>query len=121
MMWSWLGAAAAWRLSGRWHALQTNSFSSCAAPSSPSSLSPSPLPSDPLLIVLPPEMPANILSSLPRSNSLRSSVGLKQSLMRSPLIHSLSQVSAFFGGMKLNTEINPDTAIAIGAARSFGC
>uniref|UniRef100_A0A061S952 Glucose-regulated protein n=1 Tax=Tetraselmis sp. GSL018 TaxID=582737 RepID=A0A061S952_9CHLO len=30
-------------------------------------------------------------------------------------------VSEFFGGKKLNTDINPDTAIAIGAARSFGC
>mmetsp|Transcript_29611 Transcript_29611/g.74483 ORF Transcript_29611/g.74483 Transcript_29611/m.74483 type:complete len:434 (+) Transcript_29611:190-1491(+) len=30
-------------------------------------------------------------------------------------------VSEFFGGIRLNTDINPDTAIAIGAARSFGC
>lgn len=30
-------------------------------------------------------------------------------------------VSDFFGGLRLNTDINPDTAIAIGAARSFGC
>lgn len=30
-------------------------------------------------------------------------------------------VSGLFAGKRLNTEINPDTAIAIGAARSFGC
>eukprot|EP01024_Parvocaulis_polyphysoides_P030895 TRINITY_DN28061_c0_g1_i1.p1 TRINITY_DN28061_c0_g1~~TRINITY_DN28061_c0_g1_i1.p1 ORF type:complete len:271 (-),score=44.84 TRINITY_DN28061_c0_g1_i1:401-1213(-) len=39
----------------------------------------------------------------------------------SRLLAVQERVSQFFGGKELNVEIDPDTAIAIGAARSFGC
>eukprot|EP01025_Chloroclados_australasicus_P055358 TRINITY_DN6693_c0_g1_i5.p4 TRINITY_DN6693_c0_g1~~TRINITY_DN6693_c0_g1_i5.p4 ORF type:complete len:175 (-),score=22.73 TRINITY_DN6693_c0_g1_i5:166-690(-) len=39
----------------------------------------------------------------------------------SRLLAVQERVSQFFGGRDLNVEIDPDTAIAIGAARSFGC
>ncbi len=32
-----------------------------------------------------------------------------------------ARVAAHFGGRALNVDVDPDTAIAIGAARSFGC